>query len=363
MTTSTDGLDELCINTIRTLSMDAVQKANSGHPGNADGARAARLRALHAGHAAQPERPGLARPRPLRALGCGHASMLLYSMLYLTGYGLTLDDLKNFRQLGSADRRPPRVRPRRRASRPPPARSARASRTPSGMALAERMLAARFNRDGHELDRPPHLRDRQRRRPAGGRRLEACLARRPPRARPADRRSTTTTTSRSTATPSSPSPRTSASASRPTAGTSRTSARTSRSSARGARIADAQAVERPAVADHRAHAHRLGSPNKQDTDRRTARRSARTRCELTKEVYGWPATGAVLRAGRGARALPGDASSAAQAGRGASGSERWPTLRDADLRRRAAELERSWTRRLPDGLGRRRPRRSTRTTA
>src|SRR5215210_1398530 len=64
--TDTRTLDELCINTIRTLSMDAVEKAKSRHP---DGAGAARLRALHAGDEAQPVEPGLVRPRPLRAVG------------------------------------------------------------------------------------------------------------------------------------------------------------------------------------------------------------------------------------------------------------------------------------------------------
>ena len=100
-TTSTETeLDELAVNTIRTLSMDAVQKANSGHPGHADGARADRLRALHAGDAPQ---PGRTRTGPTATASCcraGHASMLLYSLLHLTGYGLTLDDLKSFRQLG-----------------------------------------------------------------------------------------------------------------------------------------------------------------------------------------------------------------------------------------------------------------------
>ena len=84
-------------------------------------------------------------------LSAGHASMLLYSMLYLTGYGLTLDDLKNFRQLGSPTAGHPEYGARRRASRRPPARSARASPTRVGMALAERMLAARFNDRGHDV--------------------------------------------------------------------------------------------------------------------------------------------------------------------------------------------------------------------
>src|SRR5918996_2903648 len=102
MTTTTDSrtLDELCVNTIRTLSMDGVQKANSGHPGTpmalAPVAYVLYTRVMR--HSpANPEWPD----RDRFVLSCGHASMLLYSMLYLTGYGLQLDDLKNFRQLGS----------------------------------------------------------------------------------------------------------------------------------------------------------------------------------------------------------------------------------------------------------------------
>ena len=67
-TESATQLDELCINTIRTLSMDAVQKANSGHPGAPMASRARRLHALHANHATQPERSGVDQPGPLRAL-------------------------------------------------------------------------------------------------------------------------------------------------------------------------------------------------------------------------------------------------------------------------------------------------------
>ncbi|MBV9772886.1 MAG: transketolase [Gemmatimonadetes bacterium] len=90
-------LDQLCINTIRTLSMDAVQKANSGHPGTpmALAPLAYVIWTRHLRH--NPADPKWI-DRDRFVLSCGHASMLLYSMLYLTGYGLTLDDLKNFRQ-------------------------------------------------------------------------------------------------------------------------------------------------------------------------------------------------------------------------------------------------------------------------
>ncbi len=142
-------LDELCVNTIRTLSMDAVQKANSGHPGTpmalAPLAYVLYTRVME--HApSHPEWPD----RDRFVLSCGHASMLLYSTLYLTGYGLTLDDLKNFRQLGSPT-----------AGHPEYGHAAGIETTTGplgqgistavGLALAERMLAARFNREGHEI--------------------------------------------------------------------------------------------------------------------------------------------------------------------------------------------------------------------
>src|SRR5215207_8096835 len=98
--TDQQTLDELCVNTIRTLSMDAVQQANSGHPGTpmalAPVAYLLYTRVMK--HAPdQPDWPG----RDRFVLSCGHASMLLYSTLYLAGYGITLDQIKAFRQLHS----------------------------------------------------------------------------------------------------------------------------------------------------------------------------------------------------------------------------------------------------------------------
>src|SRR5947209_13995674 len=99
--TATDSsvtqLDELCIDTIRTLSMDAVQKANSGHPGTpmALAPLAYTLWTRIMRH--NPSDPDWI-DRDRFVLSAGHASMLLYSMLYLTGYPLTLKDIKNFRQ-------------------------------------------------------------------------------------------------------------------------------------------------------------------------------------------------------------------------------------------------------------------------
>ena len=93
-------LDQLCINTIRTLSLDAVQKANSGHPGLPLGAApmAYVLWTRFLRH--NPKNPKWEN-RDRFLLSAGHGSMLLYSLLHLTGYDLSLDELKNFRQWGS----------------------------------------------------------------------------------------------------------------------------------------------------------------------------------------------------------------------------------------------------------------------
>ena len=99
-TNTTPELDQLCINTIRTLSLDAVQQANSGHPGLPLGAApmAYVLWTRFLKH--NPKNPKWEN-RDRFLLSAGHGSMLLYSLLYLTGYDLSLDELKNFRQWGS----------------------------------------------------------------------------------------------------------------------------------------------------------------------------------------------------------------------------------------------------------------------
>ena len=124
MTTVTPDLDQLSIDTIRTLSIDGVQQANSGHPGAPMGAApmayAVWTRFLR--HApTDPHWPD----RDRFVLSAGHASMLLYSLLHLTGYAVSMDDLKSFRQWGSITPGPPGVRAHARASRPRPVRSAR----------------------------------------------------------------------------------------------------------------------------------------------------------------------------------------------------------------------------------------------
>jgi transketolase len=148
-TTAPAQLDELAINTIRTLSMDAVEKAKSGHPG-APMALAPLAYLLYTrvmNH--NPANPDWF-DRDRFVLSAGHASMLLYASLYLSGYGLTLDDLKRFRQLGS----PLAGHPERGHAAGIEATTGPLGQGISmavGLALAERMLAARFNRPGHEL--------------------------------------------------------------------------------------------------------------------------------------------------------------------------------------------------------------------
>jgi transketolase len=138
-------LDTLCVNTIRTLAMDAVQEANSGHPGTpmalAPLAYVLFTRVMR--HSpAHPDWPD----RDRFVLSAGHASMLLYALLHLTGYGIELDDLRRFRQLGSPAAGHPEYRH---------AAGIEATTGPlgqgiamcTGLALGERMLNARLGGD------------------------------------------------------------------------------------------------------------------------------------------------------------------------------------------------------------------------
>jgi transketolase len=100
MTHSSDAIDTLCINTLRTLSIDAVEKAASGHPGLPMGA-ATMAYVLWTRHMRyDPSAPEWIN-RDRFVLSAGHGSMLLYSLLFVTGYGLTIDDLQHFRRWGS----------------------------------------------------------------------------------------------------------------------------------------------------------------------------------------------------------------------------------------------------------------------
>ncbi len=140
-------LTTLAINTIRTLSMDAVQRANSGHPGLPMGA-APLAYTLWTRHLRfNPRNPGWP-DRDRFVLSAGHGSMLLYSLLYLTGYDVSLEDIKNFRQWGSPTPGHPEYgdTPGVETTTGPLGQGAA---TAVGMALAEAYLARYFNRDGH----------------------------------------------------------------------------------------------------------------------------------------------------------------------------------------------------------------------
>lgn len=140
-------LDELCINAIRVLSMDAVQKAESGHPGTPM-ALAPLAYVLWSRHLRfNPRDPGWEN-RDRFILSAGHASMLLYSVLYLTGYDLTLDDLKQFRQWESKTPGHPEYSytPGVETTTGPLGQGFGNS---VGMAIAEAHLAAAFNKEGH----------------------------------------------------------------------------------------------------------------------------------------------------------------------------------------------------------------------
>src|SRR4051794_33548492 len=147
--TDTQAIDKLAIDTIRVLSMDAVQKANSGHPGTPMALAPiayvlyTRVMKHNPGDPKWPDRDRF-------VLSAGHASMLLYSVLYLTGYGLTLDDLKNFRQLNSPTAGHPEYG-HAHGIETTTGPLGQGIATSVGMALAERMLAARFNTGDHEV--------------------------------------------------------------------------------------------------------------------------------------------------------------------------------------------------------------------
>jgi transketolase len=143
MTLATD-IDQLAIDTIRTLSIDAVQKANSGHPGAPMGAApmAYVLWTRFLRHA--PTRPDWP-DRDRFVLSAGHASMLLYSLLHLTGYAVSLEDLESFRQWGSITPGHPEhgLTPGVEATTGP---LGQGLTNAVGMAIAERRLAAEYNR-------------------------------------------------------------------------------------------------------------------------------------------------------------------------------------------------------------------------
>jgi transketolase len=150
MTSTVPRVDhQLAIDTIRTLAIDMVQRANSGHPGAPMGAApmAYVLWTRFLRHA--PTRPGwLARDRFV--LSAGHASALLYALLHLTGYELPMEELRRFRQIGSRTPGHPEfgLTPGVEATTGP---LGQGFATAVGMAIAERRLAAEFDRPGHPV--------------------------------------------------------------------------------------------------------------------------------------------------------------------------------------------------------------------
>ncbi|MGD9077815.1 MAG: transketolase [Desulfobacterales bacterium] len=142
-------LDQLCINTIRMLAVDGVEKAKSGHPGMPMGAAAMAYILWTRFLRHNPEDPSWPN-RDRFVLSAGHGSMLLYSLLHLSGYDLSMEELQNFRQWGSKTPGHPEhgLTPGVETTTGP---LGQGFANGVGMALAERYLAERFNRPGHHI--------------------------------------------------------------------------------------------------------------------------------------------------------------------------------------------------------------------
>ena len=143
------SLDQLCVDTIRTLSIDAVENAKSGHPGMPLGA-APMAYVLWSRLMKHDPRDPHWPDRDRFVLSAGHGSMLLYSLLHLSGYDLSLDDIKAFRQWGSRTPGHPEnhLTPGVEVTTGP---LGQGTANAVGMAIAERFLAGRFNKPGHEI--------------------------------------------------------------------------------------------------------------------------------------------------------------------------------------------------------------------
>ncbi len=141
--------DRIAINAIRFLAVDMVEQANSGHPGAPMGQAAMAYMLWSRFLRFDPQRPDWPN-RDRFVLSCGHASALLYALLHLSGYELSLDDLRDFRQLGSMTPGHPEhgETPGVETTTGP---LGQGLSTAVGMAIAQRLLAARFNRDGYPL--------------------------------------------------------------------------------------------------------------------------------------------------------------------------------------------------------------------
>jgi transketolase len=144
-----DSLDQLCITTLQTLCIDAVDKANSGHPGAPmeNSPFGFQLFTRHLRH--NPKNPNWVN-RDRFVLSAGHGCMLLYGLLHLTGYDLSLDEIKNFRQWGSKTPGHPEYG-HTAGVETTTGPLGQGISTAVGMALAERFLGAHFNRPGHDI--------------------------------------------------------------------------------------------------------------------------------------------------------------------------------------------------------------------
>ncbi|WP_018922442.1 transketolase [Salsuginibacillus kocurii] len=147
--TSTTTVEQQAINTIRTLSIDSIERANSGHPGLPMGAAPMAFTLWTKFMKHNPSSPGWA-DRDRFVLSAGHGSMLLYSLLHLSGYDVSIEDLKNFRQLESKTPGHPEFgeTPGVDATTGPLGQGLAMA---TGMAMAERHLAAIYNREGHNV--------------------------------------------------------------------------------------------------------------------------------------------------------------------------------------------------------------------
>jgi transketolase len=139
----------LAVDAVRVLSMDAVQRANSGHPGTPMALAPAGYLVWRHHLKHNPANPHWV-DRDRFVLSVGHASMLLYSLLHMSGYDLPMEELKNFRQWGSMTPGHPELHDTPGVETTTGPLGAGVSNS-VGMALAERWLAARFNRPGHEI--------------------------------------------------------------------------------------------------------------------------------------------------------------------------------------------------------------------
>ena len=320
------SFEQTCVNTIRFLAVDGVQKANSGHPGMPMG-MAPVAHVLFTRHLKfDPAAPAW-RDRDRFVLSAGHGSMLLYSLLHLSGYDLSLDDLKAFRQWGS-----------RTPGHPEYGETPGVETTtgPLGQGVGERgrhggrrvFPGGDLRRCRGRARRSLYLRHRRRRRPHGGRRIRGLLVGGPPRTGQAHR-------------PLRRQPHHHRRRDRPRvqrrrgralrrlrlAHAARRRRQRPRRRRRGHRGRTGR--RRQAVADRRPLAHRLRRPNRQDTSKAHGEPLGADEVRLAKEALGWPLEPDVPRSRRGARVLTAGRSSAAprRAWHGSSARPRGAPLR------------------------------------